>query len=44
MDIISTAIISLVVVVAYDLFGRKLIFPWVQSWFKKDEPPTPPTV
>jgi hypothetical protein len=37
MDIISTAIVSLVVVVVYDLFGRKLIFPWVSSWFKKDD-------
>jgi len=40
MDIFSTALISLIVVVAYDLFGRKLIFPWVSSWFNKT--PTPP--
>jgi hypothetical protein len=41
MDILSTALISLIVVVAYDLFGRKLIFPWVSSWFNKKDS-TPP--
>lgn len=42
MDILSTAIISLVVVVCYDLFLKKFIFPWVQSLFKKSDVTPPP--
>jgi hypothetical protein len=39
MDIISTAIVSLIVVVLYDVVLKKWILPLVQKWFGT----TPPT-
>ena len=35
--ILEIALISLAVCVAYDLFWRTWLAPWVMSWFKKKE-------
>lgn len=37
MDILSTAIVALVVVVAYDVVLKKWILPLVQKWFGVSE-------